>query len=91
LLTGSTLTSAVASANLAVPNATVVRAESDAQGATYEVHLKKNDGTYVTVKENATFVVTSTQSGFGAPPAGAMNGGRVPDGAPMAGAPGSIN
>jgi hypothetical protein len=71
LLTGSSLTSAVASANAAVPNATVVRAETDAQGGTYEVHLKKADGTYVSVKENASFVVTSTESGFGTPPVGA--------------------
>ena len=70
LLTGSSLTSAVASANAAVPNATVVRAETDAQGGTYEVHLKKADGTYVSVKENASFVVTSTESGFGTPPVG---------------------
>jgi hypothetical protein len=69
LLTGSSLTSAVASADAAVPSATVVRAETDAQGATYEVHMKKADGTYVTLKENASFVVTSTESGFGTPPA----------------------
>jgi hypothetical protein len=71
LLTGSSLTSAGASANAAVPNATVVRAETDAQAATYEVHMKKADGTHVTVKENASFVVTSTESGFATPPAGA--------------------
>ena len=71
LLTGSSLTSAEASANAAVPNASVVRAETDAQGATYEVHMKKSDGTYVTVKENASFVVTATQAGFGTAPVGA--------------------
>jgi hypothetical protein len=90
-LTGATLTSAVASANAAVPNSTVVRAETDTQGASYEVQLKKADGTYVTMKENASFVVTSTQTGFGTPPAGAMNGGRLPDGAPTSVASGSSN
>lgn len=74
LLTGTTLTSAVTSATAAVPNATVIRAETDAQGATYEVHLKKADGTFVTVKENASFVVTSTQAGWGMPPRGAVHG-----------------
>ena len=91
LLTGATLTSAVASANAAVPNATVARAETDAQGASFDVHLKKADGTYATVKENASFVVTSTQTGFGTPPAGAMNSGRLADGAPTSGASGSSN
>jgi hypothetical protein len=91
LLTGATATSAVASANAAVPGATVVRAETDAQGATYEVHLKKADGTYVTVKENASFVVTSTQAGFGTPPAGDASGPRLPDGTAPSGAAGSSN
>ena len=85
LLTGATLTSAVASADAAVPNATVVRAETDAQGATYEVHLKKADGTYVTVKENASFVVTATQSGFGTPPSGSVHGPHLPEGTSASG------
>ena len=75
LLTGSALTSAVTSADAAVPDTTVIRAETDAQGATYEVHLKKADGTDVTVKENTSFVVTSTESGFAAPPVGTPNQG----------------
>ncbi len=76
LLTGATLTSAVAAAEAAEPGATVVRAETDAQGATYEVHMKKTDGTYVTVKENASF----TETGFGTPPAGAPGAGAPGDG-----------
>lgn len=78
LLTGSTFTSAVASANVAVPNATVLRAETDPQGATYEVHMMKADGTYVTVKENSSFVVTSIQSGLGTPPVGAPSAPGAP-------------
>ena len=91
LLTGATLTSAEASASAAVPNATVIRAETDAQGATYEVHLKKSDGSYVTVKENASFVVTSTQSGFATPPPRPTNTPDPADAAPGSGARGSAN
>lgn len=79
LLTGATLASAVTSANAAVPGATVVRAETDAQGATYEVHMKKADGSFVTVKENASYVVTSTQSGFGPAPVGPKDAPGRPD------------
>ena len=51
LLTGTELTQATAAAEAAEPGATVVRAETDSSGdATYEVHMKKTDGTYVTVE-----------------------------------------
>jgi len=69
-LTGATLTSAVAAANAAVPNATVIRAEAG-PNSTYEVHMKKADGSLVTVVENASFVVTSTHADAGTPPFGA--------------------
>lgn len=78
-LTGAALTSVVASANAAVPNATVARAETDAQGAAYEVRMKKADGTYETVKEDSSFAVTSIQSGFGTPPVGAPGAPGAPD------------
>jgi hypothetical protein len=91
LLTGTDLTSAVSSAQAAVPSTTVARAETDAQGATYEVHLKKSDGTYVTVKENASFVVTSTQTGFGTRPAGARDGHDGRFGPPPVGGTGAVN
>jgi len=64
LLTGTTAAKAEAAAKAAVPGATVVRAETDAQGAAYEVHMKKTDGTYVTVKLDANFTVTATDAGF---------------------------
>ena len=48
-----------AAAEAAVPGATVIRAETDAQGAAYEVHLKKADGSEVTVKLDASFKVTA--------------------------------
>jgi hypothetical protein len=69
LLIGSDLTKATAAANAAVSGATVIRAETDSSGnATYEVHLKKADGTDVTVELDSNFAVTGTVSGFGAGP-----------------------
>ena len=41
LLTGTDLTSAVAAAEAAVPDAMVVRAETDSAGSPYEVHMLK--------------------------------------------------
>jgi hypothetical protein len=84
LLTGTALQKAVAAAKAAVPGATVIRAETDSSGASkYEVHMKKADGTYVTVELNSNFNAVKTISGFGAGPAGgpAPGGGRPPAGA----------
>ena len=78
LLTGTDLSSAVAAANTAVPGATVVRAETDAQSSGYEVHMKKADGSFVTVHMTTGFSVTSTDSGFGPGPAGGPAGGPAP-------------
>jgi hypothetical protein len=65
LLTGSDLAQASAAAKSAVPGGTIIRAETDSGDATYEVHVTKADGTIVTVKLDAAFNVTATQSGFG--------------------------
>ena len=82
LLTGTELTQATAAAEAAEPGATVVRAETDSSGdSTYEVHMKKSDGSYVTVELDSAFKVTGTESGFGPGPAG----GKAPTGAPPAG------
>jgi uncharacterized membrane protein YkoI len=62
-LTGDNLAKATAAAQAAVPGATVDRAESDADGATYEVHMTKSDGTKVTVELDANFAVTGTETG----------------------------
>jgi Peptidase propeptide and YPEB domain len=71
LLTGTNLQKALAAAKAAVPGATVIRAETDSSGAsTYEVHVKKADGTYATVELDSTFNVVRTIPGFGAGPAG---------------------
>ena len=69
LLTGSTAAKVKAAALKAVPGATVVRVETDSAGSPYEAHLRKADGSYVTVKVNSDFSVTATQSGFEARPA----------------------
>ncbi len=83
-LTGTDLQKADAAATAAVPGATVIRAETNSSGASkYEVHMKKSDGTYVTVELDSNFKVTNTVSGFG----GCAGGGQGPDGGmgPMAG------
>ena len=68
LLTGSTATKVRAAALAAVPGATVIRVETDSAGSPYEAHLRKADGSEVTVKVSSSFTATATQSGFGGPP-----------------------
>jgi hypothetical protein len=69
LLTGSDLAKATAAAQSAVPGGTILRVETDSGGAAYEAHITKADGTTVTVKLDAAFNVSATQSGFGSGPA----------------------
>jgi ABC-type transport system substrate-binding protein len=64
LLTGDTATKVTAAAKAAVPGATIERVENDAEGATYEAHMVKADGTHVTVKVNADFSVKGVESGM---------------------------
>ena len=64
LLTGDAATQANAAALAAVPGATVDRVENDAEGATYEAHMTKADGSRVTVKFDASFNVTSIDNGM---------------------------
>lgn len=66
-----------AAALKAVPGGTVYRVETDADGATYEAHLKKADGTLVTVKFDASYTVTEVQDGMGA---GGPGGHGAPNG-----------
>jgi len=63
LLTGDNATKAKAAAEAAVPGGTVQRVENDAEGATYEAHVTKSDGSQVTVKFDASFNVTGIESG----------------------------
>jgi ABC-type transport system substrate-binding protein len=64
LLTGDTASQAAAAAQSAVPDGTIDRVENDAEGATYEAHMTKADGSHVTVKLNADFSVASIESGM---------------------------
>jgi hypothetical protein len=70
LLTGTAAEKATAAAKAAVPGATIIRVETDSDGAAYEAHMQKADGSYVTVKMDSNFKVTSTISGFGPGPKG---------------------
>ncbi len=64
VLTGDDATKATNAANAAVPGATIDRVETDADGATYEAHMTKSDGSKVTVKMDANFNVTSVEDGM---------------------------
>jgi ABC-type transport system substrate-binding protein len=63
LLTGDAATQATAAAKAAVPGGTIERVENDAEGAAYEAHMVKADGTHVTVKMDSSYKVTSIESG----------------------------
>jgi uncharacterized membrane protein YkoI len=63
LLTGTDAEKAKAAALTAVSGGTVERVETDAEGATYEAHMTKSDGTHVTVKFDSNFNVRSTDTG----------------------------
>ncbi len=64
LLTGDNLAKATAAANAAVPGGTIQRAENDAEGAAYEVHMLDKSGNQVTVKLDSSFNVTKTEQGM---------------------------
>jgi len=81
-LAGTVLATAKAAALKAFPGGTVYWVEADADGAAYEAHMIKANGTAVTVKFDKSFTVTAVQNGMGAGgpggPAGAMGlGGPV--------------
>ena len=63
LLTGDTAAKVEAAAKAKVPNGTIVRVETDAEGnAAYEAHMTKADGTPVTVYVDKQFEVVSVES-----------------------------
>jgi hypothetical protein len=80
LLTGDTAAKVTAAAKAAIPDGTILRVETDNEGAPYEAHVKKADGTIVTLKFDASFNVTSTVDGFGAGGPGGGNHGQPPAG-----------
>ena len=62
-LTGDTFAKVKAAALAEVPNATIVRVETDADGhAAYEAHIVKADGTPATVYVDKQFDVVSVES-----------------------------
>jgi hypothetical protein len=63
---GATAATLRAAAVKAVPGATVYRIETDAGDGVYEVHMKKADGSLVTVKFGKNLEVTKVESGMGA-------------------------
>ena len=84
LVTGDAATKLTDAALAKFPGATVIRVENDSDGDKYEVHLKKADGSVVTVTFDANFKVTGTHEGFADPakggPAGGPKGGHGPRG-----------
>jgi hypothetical protein len=64
LLTGDTAAKVTAAAQGAVSGATIDRVETDAEGAAYEAHMTKSDGSKVTVKVNSDFSVASVEDGM---------------------------
>ena len=65
VLTGDTATQVKAAVDKALPGSTIERMETDAEGAKYEAHVTKSDGSDVTVKLDANFNVTGTVNGHG--------------------------
>jgi hypothetical protein len=65
-VTGSDAEKLKAAAEAKVSGATAFRVETDGDGAAYEVHLKKADGSLTTVKFDKNFNITSVEDGMGA-------------------------
>jgi hypothetical protein len=65
VLTGTDAEKATAAALKAIPGGTVDRVETDADGAVYEAHMTKSDGSRVTVKFDKDFNITAVQDGMG--------------------------
>jgi uncharacterized membrane protein YkoI len=63
VLTGTDAEKATAAALAAAPGATIERVETDAEGDAYEAHIVKADGAHATVKFDASFKVTSIETG----------------------------
>lgn len=74
LLTGETAAKVKAAVLAAYPGVTIQRMENDAEGATYEAHILKTDGSPATVKLDAAFTVTGIETGG----PGSQNGGPKP-------------
>jgi hypothetical protein len=78
-----------AAALKAVPGGTVYRIETDAGDGVYEAHMKKADGSLVTVKFDKNLKVTKVEKGMGAGDPGAVGHGAGDPGPAGQGATGS--
>ena len=78
-----------AAALKAVPGGTVYRIETDAGDGVYEVHMKKADGSLVTVKFGKDLKVTKVEKGMGSGDPGPAGQGAGHPGPPGQGSPGS--
>ena len=76
LVTGDAVSKLTDAALAKFPGATVIRVENDSDGDKYEVHLKKADGSVVTVTFDENFVVTGDHEGFGDRATGGPAGGK---------------
>jgi hypothetical protein len=77
LLTGDALAKVTAVAKDALPGATIVRVETDADGnARYEAHVIESDGTLATVYVDESFALVSVQAGGPGGPGGPHGSGR---------------
>jgi len=83
IVTGAKADTLTAAAKAKVAGASVIRVETDADGAAYEVHMKKADGSLTTVLFNSDLSVKSVEQGMGGGPKGAPHG-QAPAGAPVA-------
>ncbi|VXB03542.1 hypothetical protein ARTHRO9AX_10277 [Arthrobacter sp. 9AX] len=76
ILTGDTAAKVEAAVKAAQPDATIEWMETDADGATYEAHITKADGTRATVLLDENFTVTATEDqGSGVRGRGGNRGG----------------
>jgi hypothetical protein len=66
LVTGADLRTLTAAALKAVPGGTIIRVETDAGDGAYEAHMKKADGSCVTVKFDKSLKVIRVEPGMGA-------------------------
>src|SRR4051794_20347634 len=65
VVTGAKATTLTAKAKAKVSGGTVLRVETDAGDAAYEVHMQKADGSLVTVKFDKDLNVTAVEDGMG--------------------------
>ena len=86
LLTGTEADQVTAASKAAVPDGTIIRVETDNEGSAFEAHVKKADGTIVTLKFDSSYKLTDTIDGFGKAPQGQAPSGGASSGTSSSGA-----